>query len=486
MIVHVMIYGGQSNASGAIGGTVPAGIPDASIRFWNHTSFFNPEEIDFGEFRDLDCRDVDDNHGGELAMGLALKAAGLHAAFIKIASGATTMFNWTLASSHGPTFQATLAAALAALPAELPSSVFRFYLVWNQGENDSANDTNATLWGSRFATFVGQVEDTLAAAGYAQGLSGGAIVRTSIHWDSASEPAITSLRTSQAEAAAAFGFTLIDQDDFAQPDHITAAQQNTLGARQAAALLEIINMGTLSTYQRTALVNHFRNKGDHTPAATHYCAAFVAGVEVSGNSYARSSNTNNKTTWSDAASRAITNDVAFTFPDATGAWGEIDEVRIYDHATAGNELARHTLDTPIEIDDTTGPLVIDVGAIDITCAAGGLTDTVVHELMNLAFGATANSPRATTYGTYFAGDPDAAGSETSATRTAVTQATAWGAAANGLAKTVAAVALADEGDATYWCEFTASSAGTRLTKALLPALPSGGVIPAGALRTSFS
>ncbi len=250
-----------------------------------------------------------------------------------------------------------------------------------------------------------------------------------------------------------------------------------------------INMGTLSSFARTALVSHVRNKSAYTPAATHYCAAFVAGTEVTGNSYARVGLTNNKTTWSDAASRAITNDVAFTFPDATGSWGTIDEIRIYDASSGGNELGRHTLASSVPISDSTGPLTVPVGAIDITFSAGGFTNTVVHELLDLMFGATANAARATVYGTYFAGDPQGAGAETSATRTSITQATTWNAASSGAATTAAAIALADESDATHWAEYTAAAAGTLLFSAALPGAftpPVGGIIPAGGLRTTLT
>jgi hypothetical protein len=252
---------------------------------------------------------------------------------------------------------------------------------------------------------------------------------------------------------------------------------------------ELNIMGTLSTYARTALVNHARNKGSYSPAANHYCAAFVAGAEVSGNGYARAALANDKTTWGDAGSRAIANDVAFEFPDATASWGTIDEIRIYDASSGGNELARHTLAVTVPISDSTGPLTVPIGAIDITFAAGGFTNTVVHELLDLMFGATANAPRATVYGTYFNGDPQGAGAETSAARTAITQATAWNAAVAGLAKTAAAIALADEADADYYAEFTAAAAGTLLFSAALPASftpPVGGSIPAGGLRTSLT
>ncbi len=263
-----------------------------------------------------------------------------------------------------------------------------------------------------------------------------------------------------------------------------------LGGRTPAFILEIplpeITMGTLSATARTALVDHVRNKSAYTPAATHYCAAFVAGVEVAGNAYARASNTNNATTWPNAAGRAKSNAVAFTFPQATGAWGAVDEIRIYDHVSAGVELARHTLAAPLSPTASTGPLTIPIGDIDITFPAGSFTDTVAHELLDLMFGAVANAARATTYGSYWAGDPQGGGSQASATRVALTQATTWGVAASGLAVSIAAVALADEVTGTYWAEHSASVAGTLLFSKLLPAAPSGGIIPAGALRTQMS
>ncbi len=267
-----------------------------------------------------------------------------------------------------------------------------------------------------------------------------------------------------------------------------------LGAKTPAFILELdalpeVTMGILTSPACTALVDHIRNKAAYTPAANHYAHAFIAGVEVTGNNYSAAANANNKTTWSDAAGRAITNDVAFTFPNPSGTWGLIDEIRITDNATpgAGTELARHTLNTPVTIDAASGPLVIDPGDIDISCPAGSFTDTVVHEMLDLMFGATANAPRATTYGSYWAGDPQGAGAQASAARVALTQATTWGDAVDGQSVSIAAVTLADEVTGTYWAEHTASVAGTLLFSKLLPATPSGGgVIPPGVLRTLLS
>lgn len=270
----------------------------------------------------------------------------------------------------------------------------------------------------------------------------------------------------------------------------SSATATDLGSKTPAYILAFelpeATMGTLSSYARTALVDHVRNKTAYTPAATHYCAAFVAGVEVTGNAYARAANTNNTTTWPNAASRAKSNGVAFTFPQATGAWGVVDEIRIYDASGGGNELGRHTLSSTLSPTASTGPLTIPVGDIDITAAAGGVANATVHSLLDLMFGAVAYTAKVTTYGSYWAGDPQGAGSQASAARTAITQATTWGAASAGLAVSVAAVALADEGTGTYWAEHDASTAGNLMFSKLLPGAPSGGIIPAGGLRTSVT
>lgn len=271
--------------------------------------------------------------------------------------------------------------------------------------------------------------------------------------------------------------------------HLTAHGYNVKYAPLVAAInaRTRAQMGTHAAAFRTAAINHIRNKATHTAAATLYCHAYNAsGVCVSD---APASNANNKTTWSTAAGRAVTSLVPFSFADPIGDWGTVTEIRITDSVTPGSglEYGRQTLATPRAINTSAGNLNIPAGSITIAFAGlSGFTDTVVHEWMDLAFGGTANTPRATVYGTYIAGDPANGGTETSATRTAITQATTWNTASNGLATTAAAISLADEADATYYAEYSASSGGTRLFAALLPGVPSGGVIPAGVLRTSLT
>lgn len=251
------------------------------------------------------------------------------------------------------------------------------------------------------------------------------------------------------------------------------------------------NMGTLSPYSLGALVDHVRNKTAYTPAATHYAAAFVNGVEVTGNNYSRASRPNDATTWAAAASRAKTNIAAFIFPNASGSWGSITEIRIYDAPTGGFELARNIPGGNVPISNTTGPLVVPIGEIDITAPTAGFSDTVVHEFEDLMFGGVANTARATVYGTYFNGAPPPVGSgtELSPTRATITQASTWGAATSGLAVTTAPITLAWQSSATHYAEYSALTGGVLLFSAALPlsaSLGTGGIIPAGGLWTQLS
>jgi hypothetical protein len=54
-----------------------------------------------------------------------------------------------------------------------------------------------------------------------------------------------------------------------------------------------------------------------------------------GTAYARVAVDNNKVTWDSAASNALTNLIAVTFPLSTLAWGTITYVGIYDSVTVG-------------------------------------------------------------------------------------------------------------------------------------------------------
>ncbi len=108
--------------------------------------------------------------------------------------------------------------------------------------------------------------------------------------------------------------------------------------------------GSKSDYLELAVLNHVLGGGDYTRPATVYIAAFTARgtdaqsdagtnfTEVSGNAYTRVSITNNATNFPAAAAGAKSNGTAITFPTASGSWGTVTAVGMYDAASAGNLL----------------------------------------------------------------------------------------------------------------------------------------------------
>lgn len=88
---------------------------------------------------------------------------------------------------------------------------------------------------------------------------------------------------------------------------------------------------------------------------------------TSGTAYARVAVDNDKVTWDDAASGALTNLIEIDFPESTAAWGTITYVGIYDSGTvgAGNLLYFGAL-SPSRIVQTGTILYFGIG--DITAS----------------------------------------------------------------------------------------------------------------------
>jgi hypothetical protein len=85
------------------------------------------------------------------------------------------------------------------------------------------------------------------------------------------------------------------------------------------------------------------------------------GTEVSGNAYARTAVT--FTVSGDTAS----NSGAVEFPEATGSWGTITHIGIYDAATSGNLIAHAALTASKAI--ASGDILrFPIGDIDVTLA----------------------------------------------------------------------------------------------------------------------
>ena len=257
-------------------------------------------------------------------------------------------------------------------------------------------------------------------------------------------------------------------------------------------------MGTLSAYTCNGTMNLVLGVAAFAPAATHYLAAFVAGTEVTGGSYARKAVTNNTTNWPNSVSRVKSLGVKQTFVTAAGAdWGIVDEVRIYDASTGGNELASDPLASPVTVDDG-DTLEVDVGDLTITAQAGALSDDLAEALLDHVFGSVDYTPEATVQFAYYAGNPQGAGAEITGTsyaritknNTAVT----WAAAASGGSRSLIDFAFPTAGAggwnmATYWALFDAAGTGLMFS-AVLPATRTvaAGVtetIQAGRIRPSF-
>lgn len=134
--------------------------------------------------------------------------------------------------------------------------------------------------------------------------------------------------------------------------------------------------GSLSDYLENKLLDHcFRNTAFTSPT-TVYAALFTTiptdagpGTEVSGGSYARIAITN-----AAAASGAISNSTAVTFPAATGSWGSIVAFAIFDALTVGNMLAWGELLGARKV------FVVDPTTDTFTSTSHGLSDGTAVEV----------------------------------------------------------------------------------------------------------
>jgi len=76
------------------------------------------------------------------------------------------------------------------------------------------------------------------------------------------------------------------------------------------------------------------------------------GTELSGNAYARIAVTNDSNTnWAAAVGGLKKNSTAIQWAQATGDWGTVTHVGLWDHATAGNLLFHGALNTPKTVAD---------------------------------------------------------------------------------------------------------------------------------------
>ena len=124
-------------------------------------------------------------------------------------------------------------------------------------------------------------------------------------------------------------------------------------------------MSFSNTYETNVLTWTFTNGAVTRPTAW-YLGLFTTdpgeaqgGTEVSGNGYAREAVT--FTVSGDTAS----NSAAIEFDAATGSWGTITHVAVYDASTGGTQIAYAALTTSKAI-DTGDILRVPAGDLDIT------------------------------------------------------------------------------------------------------------------------
>lgn len=128
-------------------------------------------------------------------------------------------------------------------------------------------------------------------------------------------------------------------------------------------------MAEMSNYLENALINATLRNTSYTSVATVYVGLHTAdptdagtGTEVSGGSYARTS-----VTFGAPSNGTSTNSAAVEFPQATGNWGTVSHIGIWDASSSGNLLYHTALDTSKTIE--TGDIFkIASGSLSVTLA----------------------------------------------------------------------------------------------------------------------
>lgn len=127
--------------------------------------------------------------------------------------------------------------------------------------------------------------------------------------------------------------------------------------------------GGVSNYAAHKLLDHLLKTAAFTVPTNVYAGLSTADpgdsggalAEPAGSAYARTV----KNTWDAAASGATESTGAITFPTATGSWGTITHVALFDAAAAGNFLAYAALGTSQAV--VTGNVIeFDDGALNFT------------------------------------------------------------------------------------------------------------------------
>ena len=124
---------------------------------------------------------------------------------------------------------------------------------------------------------------------------------------------------------------------------------------------------SFTNFLETEILDHVFAGAAYTAPSTKYLALFTAiadgeagsVTELSGSAYAR------QTVAFTTSGNTTSNNAAVEFPTATGSWGTVTHVGVYDASTSGNLMAYATLSASKAI-DTGDVFRVPSGDLDIT------------------------------------------------------------------------------------------------------------------------
>ena len=123
---------------------------------------------------------------------------------------------------------------------------------------------------------------------------------------------------------------------------------------------------SFTNFLETEILDHVFAGAAYTAPSQHYLGLFTAapgeaggGTELSGSAYAR------RPVDFSTSGATTSNDAAIEFATATGSWGTVTHVGVFDAATSGNLMAYATLSSSKAI--ATGDVFrVPTGDLDIT------------------------------------------------------------------------------------------------------------------------
>ena len=124
---------------------------------------------------------------------------------------------------------------------------------------------------------------------------------------------------------------------------------------------------SFTNFLETEILDHVFAGAAYTAPSTKYLALFTAisdgeagsVTELSGSAYAR------QTVAFTTSGNTTSNNAAVEFPTATGSWGTVTHVGVYDASTSGNLMAYATLSASKAI-ETGDVFRVPSGDLDIT------------------------------------------------------------------------------------------------------------------------